>query len=395
MSRNGMDTSISNSDGGSGLTPNRWIFAVRVVLKALVLFLLLNLLFALMYPLPGLGKISAYNLLFPGRQRLPYGDNPSKGYNLSLYNLEAMFASHELEGGSKPSDEFRVVVIGDSASWGFLLEPDQTLAGYINAAGATLPDGRRVRAYNLGYPVMSLAKDLLILERVMQYEPDMIVWPLTLESMPYDKQLFPPLLQNNPQAVRKLIKTHNLSLDPNAAELEQPSWWERTIVGGRRQLADLLRLQLYGFMWAATGIDQDIPETYTLRQEDLEADTKFHDLQPPHLQASDLALDILSAGVELAGDIPVILINEPMFISQGKNSDIRYNFYYPRWAYDDYRKIMAEESQRRGWWYLDLWDAVPGSEFTNSAVHMTPAGTQLFAEQVLQAIVSNTLSAPK
>ena len=374
---------------------NRLRFAGRVILKALMLFLLLNFVFAIWYPLPTLAKFSAYNVLFPGRQRLPYGDNPSKAYNLSLYNLDAMFASHELAGRVKPDDEFRVLVIGDSASWGFLLEPDQTLAAYITDSGAMLPDGRRVRAYNLGYPVMSLTKDLLILERAMQYKPDMIVWPLTLESFPYDKQLFPPLLQNNPRAVRELIQTHDLSLDTKDANFEELSWWKRTIVGGRRQLADLLRLQLYGVLWAATGIDQDIPETYTLRQEDLEADRGFHNLQPPHLQASDLALEILSAGVRLAGDTPVLLVNEPMFISQGQNSDIRYNFYYPRWAYDDYRRIMSEESQRKNWQYLDLWNAVPGSEFTTSAVHMTPDGTRLYASQVLRAILDVANSSPK
>jgi len=218
---------------------------------------------------------------------------------------------------------------------------------------------------------------------------------LTLESFPYDKQLFPPLLQNNPRAVRELIQTHDLSLDTKDANFEELSWWKRTIVGGRRQLADLLRLQLYGVLWAATGIDQDIPETYTLRQEDLEADRGFHNLQPPHLQASDLALEILSAGVRLAGDTPVLLVNEPMFISQGQNSDIRYNFYYPRWAYDDYRRIMSEESQRKNWQYLDLWNAVPGSEFTNSAVHMTPDGTRLYASQVLRAILDVAKSSPK
>ncbi len=55
-----------------------------------------------------------------------------------------------------------------------------------------------MRAYNLGYPVMSLTKDLLILDYAQRYQPDLIIWAVTLESFPYDKQLFPPLLQNNP-----------------------------------------------------------------------------------------------------------------------------------------------------------------------------------------------------
>ena len=185
--------------------------------KHLLLFILANLFFALLYPLPALGRISLYNRLLPGRLRLPYGDNPSKAYNLSLYNLEAMFASHELIRRPKPPDEFRVILIGDSSTWGFLLPAGQTLAAYLNAgadlsgsgtSGSNNPKGltggKQVRFYNLGYPVMSLTKDLLILSYALRYQPDLIVWLVTLESFPYDKQLFPPLLQNNPHPLAPL-----------------------------------------------------------------------------------------------------------------------------------------------------------------------------------------------
>jgi hypothetical protein len=362
-------------------------FFRNVILKALVLFSVITLLFAVTDPLPVLGSISAYNHLFPGRERLPYGDDPQRAYNLSLFNLEAMFASHELAAGPKPADEFRVILIGDSSTWGFLLPADQILAAAINKNGYTLPDGRQVRVYNLGYPVLSLTKDLLILSRAMHYDPDLIVWPVTLESFPYDKQLYPPLLQHNPGPVRDLIARYQLNLNPDDPSLIKPSFWDRTLIGERRNLADMVRLQLYGGMWAATGIDQYIPATYTPRQEDLSDDVTFHNLQPPHLSLSDLAFDVMGAGVKMAGDIPVLIINEPMFVSHGKNSDIRYNFYYPRWAYDDYRKLLAEESTANGWHTLDMWDAVNNTEYTNSAIHLTPKGTAQFAEQVGQAIL--------
>ena len=362
-------------------------FARNVLVKALILFLIANLVFGLSEPLSFLGRISAYNHLFPGRERLPYGDDPQQAYNLSLFQLDAMFASHELAAGPKPSDEFRVLLIGDSSTWGFLLQPGQTLAATINKAGDVLPDGRTVRAYNLGYPVMSLTKDLLILSYAMRYEPDLIIWPVTLESFPYDKQLFPPLLQHNAGPVRELIQHYRLKLDPQDPNLLTPSFWDRTIVGSRRPLADLLRLQLYGVMWAATGIDQYIPDTYTPRMEDLPADESFHNLNPPHLRASDLAFDVLQAGVDLAGKTPVVIINEPMFISHGTHSDIRYNFYYPRWAYDDYRQLMADESKKMGWNYRDMWNVVANSEFTNSAVHLTPRGEAQFAAQLRSVIL--------
>ncbi len=377
---------MSTSSNKDNPEPSKIRFTRNVVIKAVILFIFANLVFAMIYPMPILGRTSAYNLFFPGRQRLPYGDNPQKSFNTSLFNLEAMFASHELSGKSKPSNEFRVLVIGDSATWGFLLEPNQTLTANINAAGAQLPDGRIIRAYNLGYPVMSVTKDLLLLSYAMRYEPDLIVWPLTLESLPYDKQVFPPLLQNNPTPVKALIEKYNLNIQTNTVAWVEPNLLRRTIVGSRRSLADLFRLQLLGMLWSATGIDQDISGSFTPLQSDLQADLSFHDLEPGEDIEKKLAFDVLAAGIRLAGDIPVFFINEPMYISQGENSDVRYNYYYPRWAYDQYRKLMIEQSIQHDWNYLDLWNVIPNSEFTNSAVHLSPRGSILYAQQVLEAI---------
>ena len=377
---------------------DRPVFIARVFVKALILLIVIDLLIGLGDPFPWLGRISIYNRLIPGRVRLPYGDNPSRAYNLSLFQLNAMFASHVLAGEPKPPDEFRVILIGDSSTWGYYLHPDETLAAYLNAASIKLGDGHVLRAYNLGYPVMSLMKDLLILSEAERYQPDLIVWLVSLESFPYDKQLYPPLLQHNPQPVRQLIQKYQLNLNPNDSGFVEPGFWGKTLIGQRRTLADLIRFQLYGVMWAATGIDQDIPAIYTPRMEDLPADLSFHDLQPPHLEASDLAFDIIEAGIQSgtqsAGQTPVLLVNEPMFISQGQNSDIRYNFYYPRWAYDDYRSLMTEQSQLRGWHYIDLWDAIPGDYFTNSAVHLSPDGSSRLADLLAAEIKGYLASLP-
>lgn len=359
--------------------------AMRILIKALVLFVIIDLSFVILDPAPALGKLSAYNWLFPGRQRLPYGDHPNRAYNLSLYNLPAMLASHEISAGQRPTTEYRVLLIGDSSTWGFLLKSTETISSQMNRIQARLPDGRQVKVYNLGYPVMSATKDLLLLSQALRYKPDLVIWLITLESFPDDKQLFPPFLQNNPELVNQLITTYRLQFD-RASLPKPPTFWQRTLIGQRRALADLVRLQFYGILWSATGVDQDIPASYTPRQSDLSDDLSFHDLSGPSLQASDLALDVIAAAHRAAGRIPVLLVNEPIFISQGKNSAIRYNYYYPRWAYDDYRSIMTAESQAQGWRYLDLWDYIPADEFTNSAVHLSPAGAAFLAERLLQAI---------
>lgn len=357
-------------------------FVGRVLLRTVVLLLALNLAFGWFDPLPGLARLSAYNSLFPGRLRLPYGDDPPDDYNLSPMSLEAMIASHEIAGAARAPGEFRAIVLGDSAVWGYLLPADETLAAHLNRMGLTLSDGRRLRAFNLGYPIMSLTKDLLILEQALPHQPDLVIWLVTLESFPRAKQLYPPLLQHNAPAVRRLIETFDLAVDSHDPRLVDETFLDRTLIGRRRALADLLRLQLYGVLWAATGIDQAIPETYTPRMEDLPADDTFQGFAPGELSPEDLAFDALRAARSLAGPIPVLIVNEPMFISHGANSDIRYNYYYPRWAYDAYRQWLAAECAAHDSLCLDLWQAVPSGEFTDSAIHYTAAGAQGLAEHL-------------
>lgn len=363
-----------------------WIVLMRIALKTAVLFALCNLLFAVVYPLDVIGHLSLYNHVLPGRDRLPYGENPSQSYNVSLDTLSAMFASHVIARPKAP-DEFRVVLIGDSSVWGWLLENQDTLSARLNAAGLATVDNRRVVFYNLGYPIMALFKDLLLLDEAMSYQPDMMVWLVTLESFPLEKQLFPPLVQHNAPRVRQLIADYDLSLDSNDPRLVDPDFMERTLVGQRRALADLLRLQTYGLSWSATGIDQVIPTDYTLRTSDFKPDISWQDFaEPVALTTDDLAFDVLAAGAARVGDIPLLLVNEPIFISTGENSDLRYNSWYPRWAYDAYRGLLAETAANNSWPYLDTWDAIAPDTFTDSPVHLTPDGTNQLADLLILEI---------
>jgi len=362
-------------------------FIGNVLIRALLFFVVFNLIFMSAEVVPWIARLSAYNVIFPGRTRLPYGEVPLRAYNISPLSMEAMFASHELAAGTKPEDEFRVLVIGDSSVWGFLLRPEETLSGSLNAGSYVVSDGRQLRAYNLGYPITSLFKDLMILDEGMQYEPDLVLWLVTLEAMPVTKQFASALVQHNPGRAQTLIERYNLDLEPREGDLIEPNLWQRTIVGQRRNLADLVRLQLYGVVWAATGIDQDYPESYPLRKSDLEEDNSFFGLVPQDQIDEILAPEVLQAGMEMVGEVPVLLVNQPIFVSQGENSDIRYNLNYPRWAYDEYRIWFEGQCQDNGWSCIDLWDLVEPSQFTNTAFHMSPMGTAQLAEVLGEAIL--------
>jgi hypothetical protein len=362
--------------------PRIRLFAV--LLKAILFFGLFNFAFPLLQTIP-LSKLSLYNSVFPGRERLPYGDVP-ESYSVSLFDIDAMFASHVIAGTEKTPGEYRVLLIGDSSVWGTLLKPDETLAGQLNANPITAC-GKTVHVYNLGYPTLSLLKELMLLDHALQYQPDMIIWLTTLESLPNERQLTSPLVANNAVLVRELIRRYHLSADPNDPELVDLSKWDQTFVGRRRAVADALRLQLYGTLWASTGIDQVYPKDYVHAQIDLDPSDEFHDLKSADrasLQDS-LAFDVLDAGMS-ASTVPTLLINEPILISNGANSDIRYNFFYPRWAYDEYRQLMMMHAGTRQWHYLDFWNLVPMQEFTNSGVHLTPKGEAMLTGKVAEAI---------
>jgi hypothetical protein len=140
-------------------------------------------------------------------------------------------------------------------------------------------------------------------------------------------------------------------------------------------------------LWASTGIDQIYPEDYVHAQIDLDPSDEFHGLTSADRASLEdsLAFDVLEAGMS-AAPVPMLLINEPILISNGANSDIRYNFFYPRWAYDKYRQILSEHAGTGKWHYLDFWDLIPMQEFTNSGVHLTPKGEAMLTAEIVEVI---------
>ncbi|MHB8132997.1 MAG: hypothetical protein ACYDH1_02135 [Anaerolineaceae bacterium] len=357
-------------------------FLRNVVLKALSLFIIFNLiLMALPTSFKG-DQLSIYNHLVPGRERFPFGETPRQAYNFSLYDVDAMFASHELDS-PKSADIKRVFVMGDSSVWGTLLKPEETLSGQLNALSLSCKDNS-LYFYNLGYPTISVTKDLMLMQRSLAYQPDAVVWLTTLEAFPLDKQLASPLAANNQVILQPVIHYYGLPLtfEPQPNALLDKSLW-----GRRRAIADWIRLQLYGIMYAATGVDQIYPD-YTPAAWDLEADQNYGKYKPPTLPKKEMLFQALPAAKDMLGDIPLILVNEPIMISTGQNSDLRYNYFYPRWAYDQYRVILSEVSIENQIPLIDAWNWVDATSFTNSAIHMNAKAERAFADLLSEQLLS-------
>jgi hypothetical protein len=52
--------------------------------------------------------------------------------------------------------------------------------------------------------------------------------------------------------------------------------------------------------------------------------------------------------------------------------------------------MMLARAEVGGWNYLDLWNILSAEEFTNSAIHLTPAGESLLTKRVEQTILQQS-----
>lgn len=352
---------------------------LRVVFKALVFYLISNLLFV--YFEPAIGKLSIYNWLVPGRLRVPY-EREAEYYPVShivpVYeDMDAMFQSHVISQ-PKAKDEFRVALVGDSAAWAFGLHPQDMLAAQLTALNLTTCDGKRVTAYNTAFPLPYVMKDVLIMDKVREYDPDMFIWMITLDAF-RNRTIYTDYFLN-PYAdhVFSLIDKYRLN-NLDVKKLESPAFWDKTIVGQRSRIKRIFLLQIHGLAWKATGVDHYY-YSYEPLSNDQSDSLLFDVYKPGKLDLDELLFDVLGAGYGVAGDVPLLVVNEPIFIATGANSDIRYDEFYPRWAYDHYLEYLSGWMNTNQHEYLDLWNAIPSAEFTDTPFHRSPEGEKMLAD---------------
>ncbi len=353
------------------------VSAWRVLLKGVLLWMVLE--YVLVWLLPALGPINVYAALGLKRQRFPLSTASPADDAQDLGNLDAMFAAHVVSNPKAP-DEFRVLVLGDSAVWGLQLTPEQTLPAQLDSFGLSCGD-KKVRVYNLSFPRSSATKDLMILDKAMQYQPDMILWLITWYTLMPKTRVDHWLVTQNAAEFYQLARRFDFLPRDYAA----PTTYT-TLLARNQALFRETRFDLYSLIDLGTGTEQFIGPPEVLPAA-LSKDTTFEGLRPPTLRKSQVSLDQLEDFYVLAGQVPVVLINEPMLIVQGDpHSDLRYNSYYPRWVYDQYRQYVAEDAVAHGWNYLDLWNKYPAQYFTDTPLHLSPQGQHLLAQALAPSI---------
>jgi len=360
---------------------------LRLLAKAMLLFIAANFGFALINP--PIGKLTLYNHLFPGRLRFPYEQEPEfyfAGFNAPIYeDFDAMFGAHVVSQ-RKPSNEYRVFLLGDSSTWGVTVQPGDMLSEQINQRGLKTCDGRDIRVYNLGYPLPFITRDLLIMDKALEYQPDMILWLVTLSTLePKTAETY--FILPHAEQYLKLAKTYNLSSSEYSVPILKPAFFDGTIIQQRIRLKRIIFNQAMGVLWSATGIDnhEGLQEVGKSPSPDVGNDPTYDGLDASESSSvfKNLKMDVVSAGYARAGNVPVILVNQPIFIANGLNSEVRYNSIYPRWVFDGYRQFILDWAGEQKQSYLDFWNILPPADFADQAFHRNANGEKHFAEQLI------------
>jgi len=363
-------------------TKTRPIF---VVIKAILLFAVINVLYALIAP--PISKASLYNTLIPGLDRMPFDDSTNY-YTVMVDSVDEMFAAHKISAKKTP-DEIRVALIGDSSIWGENLSLEDTLAGQWNRLDQQC-DGKTVKVYNLGYPHPSIIKDLMFIEKVREAQPDLIVWFVSLNTITSNQDRVHPFLMDNSERALEIMDRYDIPFAPRNKLAENESgFYQKTIIGQRSLIGRWIKLQALGLVWLATGKDLFTPPaSFQTPSADVQNDPSYREFEPGSNLRASLLLESFSAGKDIAGGIPMVLVNEPIFVATGEHSDIRYNDIYPRWAYDQYREIVAAQARASSLTYLDMWNAVPPQYFTDTSLHLNAAGEHLLVDQINSTLLA-------
>ena len=232
-----------------------------------------------------------------------------------------------------------------------------------------------------------MIKDLVILDKAVETDPDLIIWFVTLNTL--IPRRLSPFLAANSERVANMLNLYDIPFaQEDALVTAPPGFYDKTLIGQRSYLARWIKLQFLGVLWAATGTDINTSpnKDSEVLSQNVKDDTSYRGLKPGANIKDMMLFNALAAGHKIAGQTPILIVNEPIFIASGKNSSVRYNGGYPRWAYDDYRSALAAESSVAQWNYIDLWDAVPSKYFSDTGLHLADDGERTLVEKIIPTV---------
>ncbi len=367
---------------------------LRVFVKALILLIAFDLVQAALGLSSAIEHWPLYRAFTPPTARL--------GLALQIgdpawWSLDPLLDAHEIAQPKAP-DEYRVIFLGDSATFCLYCSERESIPQAFTNLGATI-GGKRVRAYNLAYPGSDWLKDILILKHALKYQPDAIVWLVTAKGsgdQPLPQEPEAHLITRlNAAELPALAREYGVDTWETRRYADAGAWYQQSIwtYGGR--LRDWLVLVARTLRNALVQPGQDLTQDYLIpgppvSTQPIQAQAEINSSLPGYGVMPNRQWALLRAGQQMAqaAQVPLLMVNEPIYIGSGENSDVNYNSFYERALYDRFRAALAAFTRQRALPYLDLWNMLPPEDFSNTSLHYNAEGNRRVAAEVMQGLQS-------
>jgi hypothetical protein len=365
---------------------------LRVFAKALLLLIVFDVLQMALGLTSAIDHWSIYQYFTPPTMRLGLANQIG---DPSWWRLNVLLEAHEIAQPKAP-DEYRVVFLGDSSTFCLYCRAGEAIPKAITDLGVTI-DGKRVRGYNLAYPGPDWLKDVLILKHALAYQPDAIVWLVTAKgssdqptpAQP-DAHLFTRL---NADELPDLQRRYGFKVWEMAQFADADAWYQSSILAKGGRLRDWINLLARTVHRALIEPGKDMTREYLLpgkpvTQQPVQFPAEITSELPGYGTLPNSRWDLLLTGQRMAQEagVPLLLVNEPIYLASGPHSDVNYNSDYERAVYDRFRNALATFTQDHQLRYLDLWNHLPAEEFSNTALHYNLQGNRHIADEIMKEL---------
>lgn len=366
--------------------------AGRVLIKAIGLLLIFDALQIALNLAGAVDQWSIYRALTPPTDRLGLANQIGDPI---WWTLDPLLAAHKI-AQPKAADEFRVIFLGDSATFCLYCRSTEAIPALFTEFDARL-DGKRAVGYNLAYPGSDWLKDILILKHALAYQPDAIVWLVTAKGagdQPLPQEPDAHLITRlNAGELPSLARQYDFDTWETERYAAADAWYERSIFTHGGRYRDWLILLARSLINAAVYPGRDLTQEYLLPGEPVtakpvQAVAEINSALPGYDVFPNRQWALLRVGRQLAHDarVPLLIVNEPIYVATGPHTEVNYNSFYERNLYDRFRAALADFVRQNALPYLDLWNALPAEDFSNTSLHYNLSGNRLVAAEILTAL---------
>ena len=373
---------------------------LRVFLKALALLIVFDVLQMALGLSSALDHWSIYRDLTPPTMRLGLANQIG---DPAWWRLNVLLDAHEIAQPKAP-DEYRVVFLGDSSTFCLYCRAGEAIPKDLTDLGVTI-DGKHVRGYNLAYPGPDWLKDVLILKHALQYQPDAIVWLVTAKGSSDQPTPAEPdahlITRLNAAELPDLQRRYSFHVWEMAQFANADAWYQSSLLAQGGRIRDWLILMARTLHQAVINPGRDLTREYLLpgppvTQQPIKFPAEITSELPGYGTLPNSRWDLLLTGQRMAQEagVPLLLVNEPIYIASGPHSDVNYNSDYERAVYDRFRSAMNMFTQDHQLSYLDLWNHLPPGEFSNTALHYNLQGNTHIAQEIAAKLQQLSVTKP-